>query len=66
MCELDSYEFFLDADLKQYEGKWISIVDSEIVSSGKSAKTVFDETKKKYPGKLPFITKIRDNIAMVV
>lgn len=51
------FEFYLKADLHQYEGKYIAIVDEKVVVSGDNAKTVFEEAKRK-TGKTPTLAKI--------
>ena len=44
-----NYEFYINADLSEYAGKWIAIVDGKVVASGDRADKVYDEAKKKYP-----------------
>jgi len=29
-----NYEFYINADLSEYAGKWIAIVDGKVVASG--------------------------------
>jgi len=45
-----NYEFYLHADLSEYEGKWIAIVDGNVVASGDTAVEVYNEAKKRFPG----------------
>ena len=52
------FEFFINAPLNQYEGKYIAIVGKKVVSSGSSAKQVWDQARKKLPNSLPTIAKI--------
>ncbi len=44
-----NYEFYINADLSEYAGKWIAIVDGKVVASGDRADVVYNEAKKKYP-----------------
>ena len=44
-----NYEFYINADLSEYAGKWIAIVEGKVVASGDRADTVYDEAKRKYP-----------------
>ena len=53
-------------DLSKYVGKWIALVDSEIVSIGESGKTVFSEAKAKHPSKEPFIMKVPKHEVMLM
>ncbi|MCY4490516.1 MAG: DUF5678 domain-containing protein [Thaumarchaeota archaeon] len=53
------YEYVMSKNIRgKYLGKWISLVDKEIVAAGQDAKVVYDKAKKKYPDKIPFIIKI--------
>lgn len=58
--KMDSYAFFMDADLTEYIGKWIVIVNEEIVSSGEDIKKIYNEAKEKYPKKKLLITRVPD------
>ncbi len=51
------FEFYLRADLSQYKGKYVAIVEDKVVASGENAKEVFEEAKRK-TGKIPTIAKI--------
>ncbi|MBR9699364.1 succinyl-CoA synthetase subunit alpha [Candidatus Woesearchaeota archaeon] len=60
-----NYDWFVKTDLSKYSGKWLAIIDKEVVASGKDAKKIIAEAKKKYPNKRPFITKIRDKLSIL-
>ena len=51
------FEFFLKADLHEYGGKYIAIVDQKIVASGATVTEVWEEAMKK-TGKDPYISKV--------
>lgn len=53
-------------DLGKYIGRWIALVEAEIVSIGDSGKDVFREAKKKYPDREPFIMKVPRNEIMLM
>lgn len=57
-------EFFAQANLHGYEGKYIAIVDEKIVASGDNARIVFEQAKKK-TGKTPTIAKVPTEDAFV-
>lgn len=59
-----SFEFFAKANLHNYEGKYVAIVDEKIAASGEDAKTVF-ETARKKTGKTPTIAKVPTEDALV-
>jgi len=50
----------------KHAGEWISIVDNKIIATGANAKEVFDETKKKYPKKIPYVMKIPSDGVMLL
>ena len=52
------FEFYVKADLRKYQGKYVAIVDDKVVASGDNAKEVLEEAKRKYPGKKPLLAKI--------
>jgi len=52
------FDFFVQAPLDRYEGKYIAILGKKIVSSGTSAKDVWEEARKKYPKSTPTIAKV--------
>lgn len=60
-----NYEWFLKKDLSEYSGKWLAIVDKNIVASGKDVNKVIKEVKVKYPHKRPFITKVRNKLSIL-
>lgn len=51
------FEFYLKADLSRYKGKYVAIVEDEVVASGDNAKEVLEEAKRK-TGKTPTLAKI--------
>lgn len=59
------FEFYLKADLSEYEGKYVAIVGEEVVASGKNAKEVWEEAKKK-TGKTPTIAKIPTDDTLIL
>jgi len=61
-----SYHFFINNDLSEYAGKWVAIVDEEVVASGDNAKEVFEAAKSKFPDRLPALAKIpKDEILIL-
>ena len=61
-----NYEFYINADLSEYAGKWIAIVDGRVVASGDRADEVYEEAKKKYPDKTIAIDKVPENNLMIL
>ncbi len=53
-----SYEFYINNDLSEYAGKWVAIVDEQVVASGDNAKVVLEEALKKFPDRMPLLAKI--------
>ena len=46
--------------------QWIAIVEHELVAKGQSAKEVYDEAKRRYPTKTPFIMKVPTDEVMLL
>ena len=59
------YQWFIQQDLSAYAGKWIAIVGRKVVASGNDPARVVSEVKQKYPHKTPFLTKIRNKLAIL-
>lgn len=53
-----NYDWYTKADTEKYAGKWIAIVEGEVVASGDDAEKVYREAKKRYPKKKPSLAKI--------
>lgn len=60
-----TYEWFLKHDLTEYAGKWVAIIDKEVVATASTAEVVIAEAQKKYPKKTPFVTKVRDKLSVL-
>jgi len=54
----DNFEWLMSQNLSEYEGYWISVIDTEIVAKSKSLREVVAKSRKKYPDKRPFVVKI--------
>ena len=65
MQKSKEFEFYVKADLSRYEGKYVAIVGEEVVASGKNAKEVWEEAKKK-TGKIPTIAKIPTDDTLIL
>jgi hypothetical protein len=60
-----NYEFYLHADLDEYIGKWIVIVDRKIVGSSTHAGDILEKAWKEYPGKVPFLARIPEKALVI-
>ena len=43
-------------ELEKYVGKWVAVVDEKVVSTGDTAKAVYEEAKKS--GKVPLVFQV--------
>lgn len=59
------YEWFLKENLSKYSGKWVAIVDKQVIATGNDAVLVVKEAKSKYPKKRPFLAKVRDKLSIL-
>lgn len=60
-----SYDFFLEADLDEYKGEWITICNDDIISHGNNLKEVVEEAKKKCTNKKFLIAKVPSEETMI-
>ncbi len=65
MAHSKEFEFYLKADLRKYEGKYIAIVGDNVVASGDNAKTVYEEARRK-TGKTPTLAKVPKEEALIL
>lgn len=54
----ETFNWFTKADLSQYEDKYISIVDKEVVCADEDPETAYSDAKKKYPDKEIVLWKV--------
>lgn len=54
----DEYKAFMKMDLIPYRGEWIAIYGKKVVAHGKKFNSVFDDAKRKCPGKHPFFSMV--------
>ena len=63
----DEFECLLSMpDLGKYVGKWIAIVDDEVVSTGESGKEVFKEARQRRPKETPLLLKVPSSAIMLL
>ena len=60
-----NYEWFIKKDLSEYSGKWLAIIDKNVVASGKNVDRLIKEVKSKYPNRRPFITKVKNKLSIL-
>lgn len=61
------FDFFVHSSLDRYEGKYVAILGKKVVSSGLSAKTVWEKAREKYPKSIPTIAKVpRQEILVLI
>jgi len=55
-----NFDFYLTLNLEKYAGKWIAILDNQVVASGDNFKDVFDKVKKEHPNKRPLFDRVSE------
>jgi hypothetical protein len=58
MTEEEEIRWFSKANLSKYIGKYVAIVDNEVVTYGDNAKDVWEDAKSKHPEKTPSLAKV--------
>jgi hypothetical protein len=54
----ETFRWFTIADLTEYEDKYISMVNKEVVCADEDPEVVYKEAKKKYPDKEVVLWKV--------
>jgi hypothetical protein len=52
------YNFYITHELTEYAGKWVAVVEDEVVASGDNARLVLEQTRKNRPGSEPALAKV--------
>ncbi len=60
------YEWFIQANLDGYIGKWVAIINKKIVASSENLNDVLKKVNEEYPTTVPFVTKVPEKLLMVV
>ena len=62
------YEWFLHADLKEYEeNEYVIIIDQKVVARAKeNLKVALDEVRKRYKGKTPLLAKVPSSETLIL
>ena len=61
-----NYQWYTQADLRQYRGEWIAIASQQVAAHGQNAKKVLEEAKKKYPTEAPALAKVPQEDILVL
>ena len=54
----ENYEWFVQADLSDYEGEYVAIARKQVVAHGDDPGHVYEEGKKRFPGKKVVLWKV--------
>lgn len=57
---------FVAVDFSKYKGKYVAIVSRKVVASGRNAKEVWIDAKKKYPESNPELLKVSKGETLVL
>ena len=60
------YVVSLGDKLGEHVGKWIVVLDDDIVASGENLREVYDEAKAKHPRETLFVMKVPADKVMVL
>ena len=61
-----TYEFYLTHDLAQYAGKWVALLDEQVLASGDTATQVLAVAARKAPGRTPALAKVPTGEVLVL
>ena len=61
-----SYEWFSQADLNRYKGRYVVIRGRRVLSSGKSPDRLLQKFRRKYPKEIPLLAKIPNDETLIL
>lgn len=53
-------------NLVEYVGKWIAVIEGDVVAIGDQGKEVYEQAKSKFPSKIPLILRVPTNTVMLL
>jgi len=62
----ENYEYFIETDLSEYEGKYVAIHNNEVQFSGDNLKELYYLMRERFPDAIPFITRVCSGQAMIL
>lgn len=57
-----NYEWFMEANLDKYSGKWVAIDKGTVLDSAARLEELLRSMRNNHPSSRPFITRIRDKL----
>jgi hypothetical protein len=54
------YNWFATADLSEFSGKWVAILNKKVIASDENPRSLANEVKEKYPKEKPLLAKINN------
>ncbi len=52
--------------MRKYKGKWVAILDKNIIASGRNAKEIWERVRKKYKDSDPLFAKIPEEDLLIL
>lgn len=63
---MSEFEYVASISERLEGGKWIAVIDKDIVAKGDSGKEVFETARSKYPKREPFVMKVPSDAIMLL
>lgn len=61
-----NFEWFSQADLGKYKGRYVIIRGSRVIFSGKTPDRLLQRFRRKYPKEIPLVAKIPDEESLIL
>lgn len=59
------YDWYVQTDLSAFSGKWVAILNKQVVASNANAKLLAQEVKEKYPKDAPLVARITNGVLIL-
>jgi orotidine-5'-phosphate decarboxylase len=63
---VSEFDYVMTISEKLESGKWIAVVGKEVVAKGDEAKAVYEEARRKFPDREPFLMKVPSEAIMLM
>lgn len=63
---IQSYEFFMNHDVTEYNDEWVAVSNDRVLSHGKKVKKVLEEAEDKAKGEKFLLTRVPGKETMIL
>jgi Family of unknown function (DUF5678) len=59
------YDWYVNADLSEFAGRWVAIVNKQVIASNPDPRKLVEEIQGKHPGTKPLLAKVSEEVMIL-